>query len=101
MAVHGEGRKEEVTTMTKPKWTTCDRNNDISELYAEIHDPDNEKGHLVTAYMHKDCDGYMIVYGVSVEDGITTTYHGRASSIALLGVDTFHKIEQHEMEARA
>lgn len=97
---------------TKPDWATkADREIDLSDVWIDECDPQNEEGAEVIGYMtservlcsdryHNDvlADGFELT-GISVEiDGLRFFYN-REAARKLIGVDAIWRVEQHEMEA--
>ena len=88
MARHG--------SIAKPAWVNADRVVDISDIWVEECDPENEDGYGVDAYLH-DEDGELVLRGISVEDTNVTLYHDVAWCRNVLGTDAVWRIEAAEM----
>lgn len=101
------------STLIKPDWAyRSDREIDISDVYVDEIDPENEQGAVVTAFMVNgavkcwdnrgdfNADGFHLT-GISIETENETTFHDRDGAATLLGVNAIWRVEQHEMEAVA
>lgn len=99
-------------TFIKPDWaTSCDRTVDVSDIWMEQVDPENEEGAIVTACLsaeiehfgshdHNSFYGYRFtVLGVIVETRGLTEYRDRKWLIRAFGWDCVSQIEEPEMEA--
>ena len=97
--------------LTEPKWTTCDRAVDASDVWLDEMDPENEDGAEVTAYLfaapapcvdsnHEcyDASGFQLA-GISINTDGLTSFHDRAWCRDLLGMSAIWRIEDSEMEA--
>ena len=96
----------------KPDWIgKADRAVNVSDMWMEATDPQNERGEVCMAYLastvpltHYPMEGGpdprdgMELLGISIEDTTGTIYRNRAWAQKVLGVDAVWKIEQHEME---
>lgn len=86
---------------TAPKWTVCDREVDITDIWLEETDPQNERGESATAYLtaNKYDDG-MEVAGIAIEEPEgDKTYRDREAASRILGWDAIYRVEQYEMQA--
>lgn len=84
-----------------PDWVVCDRVLDITDIWLEETDPENERGESATAYLkaNKYDDG-MEVAGIAIEEPEgDKTYRQREAASRLIGWDALYRIEQYEMQA--
>ena len=84
-------------TVKLPEWVNADRIVDISDIWVEQCDPENECGYGVDAYLH-DEDGDLVLRGISIEDTDVTLYHDVAWCRIVLTPDVVWRIEAAEME---
>ncbi len=99
-------------TLTKPEWASrADREVDLSDVYVDEIDPQNEQGAVVTGFMKSeaitcqderyndfDADAFRLE-GICIEVADLTFFYDREAASLLLGVDAIWRVEQHEMEA--
>lgn len=83
----------------RPDWTLADRECDITDVWMEETDPENELGEVATAFLSFTSDGWPVLDGISVKDTTGTMYFGSLRATRLLGLDAVHRILNHEMEA--
>ncbi len=84
-----------------PDWVVCDRELDITDVWLEETDPENERGESATAFLkaNKYDDG-MEVAGIAIEEPEgDKTYREREAASRLIGWDAIYRIEQYEMQA--
>lgn len=69
-----------ITQDQTPKWVVCDRDEDVSDIYVDYMDTENEENAVVTAFLHENkYDDGMQFKGIRiVEDDGTVTYWDRA-----------------------
>lgn len=82
----------------KPTWAFAQREADITDVWLEQVDPENETGVSVTAFLSADSDGDLQLNGVAVEDIGVTLFYGREYLREQLGMDAIWRIESNEME---
>jgi hypothetical protein len=83
-----------------PKWTVCDRRIDISDIWVEEMDPENEDGATVYAYLHDNkYDDGMTLKGISIIEQGQPQYWDRARCVATELTAAIYRIEQNEMQA--
>ncbi len=89
----------------KPKWATYhERTTDISDLWQQETDPENEFGESCTAYFDKYEDRNQGIFvfaitGIGVEDNGGTRFYDRERAIDLLGLEAIWLAEKDEWEA--
>jgi len=93
----------------RPKWAIADREVDITDIWAEATDPENERDETCTAYLHEDISDRMTwgcdiqitftLRGISIEDRGLTIFRDREWALKILGPAAIWKIEDAEMEA--
>ena len=84
-----------------PEWVVCDREVDITDVWLEETDPENERGESATAYLtaNKYDDG-MEIAGISItEPEGDKSYRERDAASRILGWAAIYRIEQYEMQA--
>ncbi len=84
-----------------PNWVVCDRELDITDIWLEETDPENERGETATAFLkaNKHDDG-MEIAGIAIEEPEgDKTYREREAASRLIGWDAVYRIEQYEMMA--
>ncbi|MGB1214861.1 MAG: hypothetical protein ACPG4X_15955 [Pikeienuella sp.] len=83
---------------TAPKWTVCDREIDITDIWLEETDPLNERNEVATAYLEDaGVDGQLEVAGISItEPEGDKTYRDRNWAGKVLGWGAIYRIEQYE-----
>ena len=102
-----------VPAAPRPVWAVYfDRMTDLSDIYVEENDPQNETGALVTGFytanaipaldeqMRADFVTGFDLQGIAVETVDGTTYHDRAEVLRMWGEDTVWRVEVCEMEGR-
>ncbi len=81
-----------------PTWArTAARTCDISDIWVDEVDPENEEGVEATAFLGKRGD-ILHLDGISVNDWVTT-FQDRAWAEGTIGLGAIYRIEQCEMEA--
>lgn len=93
-------RHERFTQTIAPEWTVCDRKVDITDIWLEETDPENERGEEATAYLKSSkYDDGMEVVGVSIrEPEGDRSYWPRRWAENVMGWDAVLRIEQYEMD---
>ena len=100
-----------------PDWVTyADRVTDISDVWAEATDPEQERGEVCMAYFDAatpvrqrpsgdyptdkpfDAADGMRLVGIAIVDTTGTIYRGREWATKVLGPDTVWNVERYEME---
>jgi len=101
-----------MTSAQTPDWLRrVDRRIDVSDVWMEQTDPDNERGEVCEALFERvdlrcidelshcfDADGMNLI-GIAVTDECGTIYRNREWAIKMLGVDAIWRVEDSEMEA--
>lgn len=95
----------------RPAWAVAaDRMTDLSDVWVEECDPENEQGALVTGFYtarivdawndrHEATEATTFdLDGIAVETTDGTAYHPREALTRLWGMDTIWRIERVEME---
>jgi hypothetical protein len=89
-------------TSQEPAWTDADRIIDITDIWQEVMDPENERGEVCMAYLHRDRPGdeseRFELRGISISDG-TPIYWNREKTLFVLGYDEVCRAEDLEWEA--
>lgn len=95
-----------MTAADQPKWLQYSgRKVDVSDLWMEQVDPQNERGENCTAHIEwvdgPEPGGDLVAYfhGIEIEDATGTIYRGRDWCVTSFGADWVWNIERHEMEA--
>ena len=96
----------------RPAWALYhDRMTDLSDVWVEEMDPQNETGAICTGFytanaipaldeqMRADFVTGFDLQGIAVETTEGTTYHDRAEILRMWGADTVWRVEVCEMEA--
>ena len=89
-----------------PVWTAAAVIEDISDVWIDEVDPQNEQGAEVLAYFCEDSDHELELRGIAVNDGVTLFYD-RSEAVKFLGVENVWRVEevtatqQHEREIYA
>ena len=86
------------TQIEKPAWTAAERITDITDIWIEECDPQNEDGAVALAYFSKDSDGVLAIEGISVQEDALTIFYSRERAIKFIGLDAIWRAEAHEME---
>lgn len=95
-----------------PAWVKqTDRRVDMSDVWMEHTDPENERGEVCEALLvaatipcynaREGCynaDGFELI-GVAVQDEVGTIYRDREWALKMMGLDAVSHVEDHEMEA--
>ena len=95
----------------RPEWVVyTDRQTDLSDVWVEECDPQNEQGALVTGFYtaravpaldkrHNACEVTTFdLDGIAVETPDGTTYYDRAWLVQAWGMDAIWRVESVEME---
>lgn len=84
-----------------PTWALiCDRRIDISDIWVEEMDPENEDGAVVYAYLHANrYDDGMEVKGIKIVEQGQPQYWDRKRCVDKGLIYALDRIEQHEMQA--
>ena len=85
-------------TTFKPSWTFAARETDISDVWVDEVDPQNEVGAEVTAFFAKDGFGSFELSGIRVNEDDVPLFYDREHSIKFLGMDAVWRVESVEME---
>ncbi|MHA7852222.1 hypothetical protein [Roseovarius sp.] len=95
-----------------PDWTRReDRRVDVSDVWQEQTDPNNERGEVCEAIFERvdvpciderhrcfDADGFTLI-GIAITDECGTVYRDRAWALKMLGADAVWRVEDCKMEA--
>ena len=83
-----------------PSWTLADAEADISDVWCEETDPNNEIGEAdeVIAYFEDEGD-YFYLSGISVADTTDIRFYDRTRAMGFLGADTVDRLERVHGEA--
>lgn len=84
-----------------PDWAICDRIIDITDIWLEETDPENERGETATAFLKASkYDDGMEVVGIAIEEPEgDKTYRDREATSRLIGWSAIYRIEEYEMQA--
>jgi hypothetical protein len=76
-----------------PAWTAAAIIEDISDVWIDEVDPENEQGAEVLAYLCEDSDHDLEIRGISVNDGVTLFYDRDAVLSKFLNIETIWRVE--------
>lgn len=82
-----------------PSWTNAELEVDVTDIWVEECDPENENGEEVIAYLSTNTSGFITVDGISIDDGVTKIYRSREWTEKMIGFDAINRIEESEQEA--
>ena len=78
-----------------------DYEDDITDAYNESCDPENENGHVVTAYYANEGDDEELrLTGVFIEDDVSPVVRERGEAIRLLGSEIVRRVEKVAFQTR-
>lgn len=82
-----------------PKWTAAAVIADISDVWVEEVDPENEQGAEVLAYLCEDSDHDLEIRGISVNDGVPVFWDRDAVLSRFLNIETLWRVEEAEAQS--
>ena len=83
-----------------PAWTVCDRVIDITDVWIDEMDPQNEDNAVVEAYLAgNNQDDQLEVVGISIEEDGQKVYRTRQWFMNVIGADALYRIEEYEFQA--
>lgn len=82
-----------------PTWVEAEITVDISDIWVEEVDPENEHGTFVEAHLSTNPSGFIALDGISITEGSTTIHAGREWAEKMIGHEAIDRIEAIEQEA--
>lgn len=94
-----KGSEMQYQSIKTPSWTNAELEVDVTDIWVEECDPENENGEEVIAYLSTNTSGFITVDGISLDDGVTKIYRSREWTEKMIGFDAINRIEESEQEA--
>lgn len=82
-----------------PTWANAESTADISDIWVEEVDRENEDGSEVIAHLSTNTSGFIELDGISVEEDGIAVFYDRLHAAEFITIEAIWRIEELEQEA--